>query len=75
MSVAEWIQLPHYTNISPARYMQQFRLQDACRLLLGTAMSIKDYGDACYFSNMFRRDLGMFPLEYRNHFGGEKQKN
>jgi hypothetical protein len=55
--------------------MQQFRLQDACRLLLGTAMSIKDYGDACYFSNMFRRDLGMFPLEYRNHFGGEKQKN
>ena len=64
-----------YTNISPARYMQQLRLQEACRLLLGTAMSIKEiafrlnYGDASYFSNMFRRNLGMTPLEYRNRFG------
>ena len=41
-----------YTNISPARYMQELRLQEACRLLSGTAMSIKEiafrlnYGDA-----------------------------
>lgn len=55
--------------------MQQLRLQEACRLLLGTAMSIKEiafrlnYGDASYFSNMFRRNLGMTPLEYRNRFG------
>lgn len=64
-----------YTNISPARYMQQLRLQEACRLLLGTAMSIKEiafrlnYGDASYFSNMFRRNLGMTPVGYRMRFG------
>ncbi|WP_366944412.1 helix-turn-helix domain-containing protein [uncultured Alistipes sp.] len=72
------MQLPRYTNISPARYMQQFRLQDACCLLLSTAMSINkiafrvNYRDAYYFSNMFCRNLDMIPLEYRNHFGGEK---
>lgn len=64
-----------YTNISPARYMQELRLQEACRLLSGTAMSIKEiafrlnYGDASYFSNMFRRHLRMTPVEYRRRFG------
>ena len=64
-----------YTNISPARYMQELRLQEACRLLSGTAMSIKEiafrlnYGDASYFSNMFRRHLRMTPIEYRRRFG------
>lgn len=65
-----------YTNISPARYMQELRLQEACRLLSGTDMSIKEiafrlnYGDASYFSNMFRRRLRMTPVEYRCRFGG-----
>ncbi len=64
-----------YTNISPARYMQELRLQEACRLLSGTAMSIKEIafrlncGDASYFSNMFRRHLRMTPVEYRRRFG------
>lgn len=64
-----------YTNISPARYMQELRLQEACRLLSGTAMSIKEiafrlnFGDASYFSNMFRRHLRMTPIEYRRRFG------
>lgn len=64
-----------YTNLSPARYMQQLRLQEACRLLSGTFLSIKEIafrincGDASYFSNLFRRNLGMTPLEYRNRFG------
>ncbi|MEG0806759.1 MAG: AraC family transcriptional regulator [Alistipes sp.] len=64
-----------YTNISPARYMQELRLQEACTLLSSASMSIKEiafhlnYGDASYFSNMFRRHLRMTPLEYRRRFG------
>lgn len=67
-----------YTNISPARYMQELRLQEACNLLSGASMSIKEiafrlnYGDASYFSNMFRRHLRMTPLEYRRRFGVAK---
>ncbi len=68
-----------YTNISPARYIQELRLQEACRLLSGTAMSIKEIafrlncGDASYFSNMFRRHLRMTPIEYRRRFGAAGQ--
>ena len=64
-----------YTNISPARYMQQLRLQEACRLLSGTSLSIKEIAfrincvDASYFSNLFRRHLRMTPVEYRTRFG------
>lgn len=64
-----------YTNLSPARYMQQLRLQEACRLLSGTSLSIKEIafrincGDASYFSNLFRRHLRMTPVEYRMRFG------
>lgn len=71
-----------YTNISPAHYMQKLRLQEACHLLTCTPMSVKEisfrlnYGDASYFSNMFRRQLRMTPLEYRSRFGsvGDKTK-
>ena len=68
-----------YTGISPAHYMRKLRLQEACRLLSETPLSIKEIafrlncGDASYFSNLFRRNLGMTPLEYRSRFraGGE----
>ena len=64
-----------YTNITPAHYMQQLRLQEACRLLSETNLSIKEIsfrlncGDASYFSNLFRRHLRMTPVEYRMRFG------
>ena len=64
-----------YTNISPSRYMQQLRLQEACRLLSATSLSIKEIAfqlnctDASYFSNFFRRHLRMTPGEYRTRFG------
>lgn len=67
-----------YTGISPAHYMQELRLQEACRLLSGTAMSIKEiafqlnFGDASYFSSMFRRRLRMTPVEYRRRFGAAR---
>ena len=60
-----------YTNISPARYMQELRLQEACRLLSGTAMSIKEiafrlgYSNALYFSAEFRRFTGESPRNFR----------
>lgn len=64
-----------YTNITPAHYMQKLRLQEACRLLSETNLSIKEIsfrlncGDASYFSNLFRRHLRMTPVEYRMRFG------
>lgn len=64
-----------YTGISPAQYMQKLRLQEACRLLSGTSLSIKEIafrlncGDTSYFSNLFRRHLRMPPNEYRRRFG------
>ena len=64
-----------YTSLSPARYMQQLRLQEACWLLSCTSLSIKEIafrincGDASYFSNLFRRHLRMTPVEYRMRFG------
>lgn len=66
-----------YTDISPARYMQELRLREACRLLSGSTLSIKEiaerlnYGDASYFSNMFRRNLRMTPIAYRRKFGNQ----
>ncbi len=68
-----------YTGISPARYMQKLRLQEACRLLLCSSLSIKEiafslnYGDASYFSNMFHRQLSLTPVEYRHRFGNHQR--
>ena len=67
-----------YTHISPAQYMQQLRLEEACNLLANTPMSIKEiafrlnYGDASYFSNIFHRKLKITPIDYRRKFGSKE---
>lgn len=63
-----------YTGISPARYILGLRIQEACRLLAESPMSIKEvayslnFEDCSYFSAMFLREAGMSPKEYRRRF-------
>lgn len=65
------------TGVPPALYLRELRLQEACRLLANTSMSIKEiafrlnFGDASYFSNMFLRCLKMTPKEYRRRLAGQ----
>ncbi len=64
-----------YTGISPARYILGLRIQEACRLLAESSLSVKEIayhiniGDNAYFSAMFLREVGMTPKEYRSKFG------
>ncbi len=61
-------------GISPARYLMALRIQEACRLLAESSMSIKEvawnlnFGDSSYFSAMFLREVGMSPKDYRRRF-------
>jgi two-component system response regulator YesN len=57
-------------NISDA--VQDFRLEEACRLLRGTERRINQiaalvgYESPAYFSNIFKRRFGVSPQEYRD---------
>ena len=63
-----------YTSISPARYILGLRIQEACRLLAESPLTIKEvaynmnFEDSSYFSAMFLREVGMSPSEYRRRF-------
>ncbi len=63
-----------YTSISPARYILSLRIQEACRLLTESSLSIKEiaysvnFDDNAYFSAMFLREVGMTPKEYQRKF-------
>ena len=53
-------------------YLSDMRLEHACKLLRQNADPVKDisaasgYLDANYFARLFRRKVGMSPVEYRN---------
>ena len=59
------------TGTSPSEYIKQLRLNAACELLLSTDMPINlvgetvGYPNQCFFSKMFKRNIGMSPTEYR----------
>lgn len=59
------------TGKSFPEYLTAVRLQEACRLLTGTQLKVGDiaekvgYGDCHYFNNVFKRQLGTTPLQYR----------
>lgn len=56
---------------SPRRYVEQIRLQEACRLLVETKRPIKDiaytlgFEDEFYFSRRFHVRMGVSPRQYR----------
>lgn len=61
-------------SLTPVDYMKKYRLQAACRLLLGTSAAVTEIGQACglgsssYFGKVFRDCFGCTPLEYRREW-------
>lgn len=60
-------------GVSPLRHLEQWRLEKARALLLGTADPVKEiaarvgYPDALHFSTRFRRQFGRSPRAYRQN--------
>jgi AraC-like DNA-binding protein len=58
----------------PHRYLVQLRLQQACRLLAESNLSIGEiaaevsFNDPLYFSRKFRQHTGMTASDYRRHY-------
>lgn len=58
-------------GLSPKRYVVRKRLDHACELLLTTDMSVAQVGaqvgypDACFFSKIFKKEMGCGPSAYR----------
>ena len=61
------------TGISPSDYIKQLRLNAACELLLSTDLPINAVGESvgypnqCFFSKMFKKNIGVTPTEYRQN--------
>ncbi|MCX4265019.1 MAG: helix-turn-helix domain-containing protein [Muribaculaceae bacterium] len=60
-----------YTGFSPARYILEMRIQRSKRLLCSTNLNSQQIAYDCgfessgYFCMVFRKNVGMSPLEYR----------
>lgn len=58
----------------PARYLQELRMREACRLLVETNRPIHEiaaavgFADELYFSRRFRQELRMAPRDYRKAY-------
>lgn len=58
---------------SPVQYLTRYRLEQSVRLLTSTALSVSEiagqvgFATSSYFIELFRRQLGCTPLEYRKH--------
>ncbi|WP_332238686.1 helix-turn-helix transcriptional regulator [Sporolactobacillus sp. KGMB 08714] len=58
-------------GITPMKYLNQVRIEEAKKRLLNTTLSIKQIADQCgfqnvyYFSNLFKKVIGMPPMHYR----------
>ena len=66
-----WAQI---MGIPPARYLQELRMREACRLLVEGKSPIHEvaavvgFADEFYFSRRFHREIGMSPRSYRNTY-------
>lgn len=62
------------TGMTPAAYLQQRRIEAACRLLESTELPVYEiarrvgYSDSSTLSRVFTRSLGTAPAQYRNQF-------
>lgn len=60
-----------YMGISPYAYYVKLRMTNACNLLIDTNLKIHDiankcgYDDAIYFTQAFKKSVGLTPSEYR----------
>ena len=59
-------------GISPYKYQQKFRLEQACELLCSSTLPISEvaesvgFDDALYFSRLFKKRFGVTPSKYRS---------
>jgi AraC-like DNA-binding protein len=62
------------SDVPPARYLQQLRMREACRLLVETVRPIYEIADAVgfadefYFSRRFRLETHLSPRDYRKTY-------
>lgn len=65
------------TGLTPLEYLQQRRLQAASSLLRDSNLTVSEigqqvgYGDASYFTRMFRRSFDLTPQQYRESVRGK----
>jgi transcriptional regulator GlxA family with amidase domain len=63
------------TGMAPLDYVHHVRLEEAKQLLESSAAPVEaiavdiGYSDGSFFSRLFRRKVGMSPLQYRQRFG------
>ena len=66
-----------YTGYSPAKYFQELKLRKAKQMLINTSHPVKEicfmigYTSTEHFSNLFKKNTGLTPLEYRS-FGKDE---
>lgn len=62
-----------YTGLSPIQYLNERRLDVACRLLKETDYSVSDisattgFSSQSYFTQIFRKKYGITPIKYRQN--------
>ncbi|WP_081852477.1 AraC family transcriptional regulator [Prevotella sp. 10(H)] len=70
-----------YTNVSPAHFMLELRLQKAKSILLNSSLNVKEisymvgYDDTTYFTALFKKYTGYTPLAYRDKFSSDEIQN
>jgi AraC-like DNA-binding protein len=58
---------------SPAQYIQSRKIQEACKLLLRSSLSVREiayrtgFQDPSHFTKVFRKWAGHSPMEFRNN--------
>ncbi|MGI6334113.1 MAG: response regulator transcription factor [Saccharofermentanales bacterium] len=66
------------TGMSITKYLTEIRLQNACKLLTDTSLSVSliamssGFRHLSYFSSIFKRTFGMTPVEYRRTKAGKR---
>ena len=64
----------------PMKYLNEYRLRKSIELLRGSDMTVTEIGLACgfsgasYYAEMFRRELGVSPSEYRKSLGDDRRE-
>lgn len=68
------------TGVSPAKYLKTVRMQQCCRLLEATSLSIKEVAstngllDSSHFVRDFKGMYGVSPTRYRNRLSERSDK-
>ncbi len=64
------------TGMAPLEYVHTLRLEEAKQMLEASEQPVEaianevGYEDAAFFSRLFRRKVGLTPVQYRRRFGG-----